>query len=477
MSSFANLFSKSTKVDSAIDKLFNNSADGPVSKEELINKKRTVINIPETKPTKTKNAKQTEEEEEEEVEVEEDHTSKSEDSEESEEKDDDEEVGEEEDEEEDVPVKKSKKKDDNEDLESKYFDKLMTENKQQDEKEGEEESKDSGDEKTEDEKSKRARAAKTIDFKEAELEKADRTVFVGNVPSEIINSKAIERSFKKLFKHYGKIESIRYRSISFDENLPRKVAFAKKNLHKSRDSVNAYIVYKEKPASLAAKELNATVFEDHHLRVDHVAHPAPKDNKKTIFVGNLDFEEKEESLWKYFNSKLDNDVESVRIIRDSKTNLGKGFALVQFKDTLSVNKALLLNDKPLEVEGNTKKGRKLRISRAKSTAKPSLMSPNHFENQKKKFAANKSQQKFTDSQKTKLGRAQTVLGKADRSTVGKAKKTILEGQRAAKGENIKGIKGLKASKGKGKGKGKVKKPRIRERSTKFKEERKSMNKV
>jgi nucleolar protein 12 len=294
---------------------------------------------------------------------------------------------------------------------------------------------------------------------------------VGNVPADIITSKAMERTFKKLFKHYGKIESIRYRSISFDENLPRKVAFAKKNLHKSRDSVNAYIVYKEKQASLAAKELNATVFEDHHLRVDHVAHPAPKDNKKTIFVGNLDFEEKEEALWKYFNSKLDNDVESVRIIRDSKTNLGKGFALVQFKDTLSVNKALLLNDKPMTVEGSTKKGRKLRISRAKSTAKPSLMSPNHFDNQKKRFAANKAQQKLTDSQKTKLGRAQNVLGKADRSTLGKAKKTILEGQRATKGENIKGIKGLK------KGKGKVKKPRIRERSTKFKEERKSMNKV
>ena len=127
-----------------------------------------------------------------------------------------------------------------------------------------------------------------------------------------------------------------------------------KNLHKSRDSVNAYIVYKEKPASIAAKELNATVFEDHHLRVDHVSHPAPKDNKRTIFVGNLDFEEKEETLWKYFNSKLDQDVESVRIIRDSKTNLGKGFALVQFKDTLSVNKALLLNDKPLET-GTQKK--------------------------------------------------------------------------------------------------------------------------
>lgn len=96
------------------------------------------------------------------------------------------------------------------------------------------------------------------------------------------------------------------------------------------------------------------MFEDHHLRVDHVSHPAPKDNKRTIFVGNLDFEEKEETLWKYFNSKLDQDVESVRIIRDSKTNLGKGFALVQFKDTLSVNKALLLNDKPLKLEPRKK---------------------------------------------------------------------------------------------------------------------------
>ena len=477
MSSFANLFGKSTKLDSAVDKLFKNSADGPVSKDELVNKKRTVINIPEVKST-TKGKKVNQEEEDESKEDNDDESSELEESQENDNSGDDDnnEEDEDEDEDEEVTVKKSNKKDDNEDLESKYFDKLLNENKQENESEDEK----IEDDKIEDDKSKKTKAAKTIDLKEGELEKADRTVFVGNVPSNIISSKAIERSFKKLFKHYGKIESIRYRSISFDENLPRKVAFAKKNLHKSRDSVNAYIVYKEKSSSLAAKELNSTVFEDHHLRVDHVAHPAPKDNKKTIFVGNLDFEEKEESLWKYFNNKLDNDVESVRIIRDSKTNLGKGFALVQFKDTLSVNKALLLNDKPLEIEANNnnnnnknKKGRKLRISRAKSTAKPSLMSPNHFENQKKKFAANKSQQKLTDSQRTKLGRAQSVLGKADRSTVGKSKKTILEGQRASKGENIKGIKGLKATKGKGK----VKKPRIRERSTKFKEERKSMNKV
>lgn len=60
-------------------------------------------------------------------------------------------------------------------------------------------------------------------------------------------------------------------------------------------------------------------------------------------------------MWTYFNGKLDNDVESVRIIRDSKTNMGKGFALIQFNDTLTVNKALMLNDKPMEVTSGNKK--------------------------------------------------------------------------------------------------------------------------
>ena len=455
MSSFATLFGKSTKVDENIEQLFKNTRDGPVSKDELVKKQRTVIKIPkvtapkqqtnENESTSNQSADESDEEEEEYN----DESNEGDDSDDAEQTE-----------------STSKNDDENENLEAQYFDKLLSEqNEEQDESK---ESSDAKSSKAAEERTK-TKVATTVDLKEKELEKADRTVFVGNVPADVITSKIIAKNFKNLFKHYGKIDSIRYRSISFDEHLPRKVAFAKKNLHKSRDSVNAYIVYKEKPASIAAKELNATVFEDHHLRVDHVSHPAPKDNKRTIFVGNLDFEEKEETLWKYFNSKLDQDVESVRIIRDSKTNLGKGFALVQFKDTLSVNKALLLNDKPLET-GTQKKGRKLRISRAKSNAKPSLMSPNHFDNQKKKFAAGKSQQKLNDNQKTKIGRAQSTLGKADRSTVGKAKRIILEGQRATKGEAIKGIKGSKKGK-------KVKKPRIRERSTKFKEERKTMNKV
>ncbi|KAK6457124.1 uncharacterized protein RJT20DRAFT_37369 [Scheffersomyces xylosifermentans] len=456
MSSFSSLFgsSKDSGVDKAVENLFTSSTDGPVSRGQLV-KTRTVVEVPEIQ--------QNDEDED------------------MEESEDDSASDDEEEDEEEIPIKESKKdkkkKDLNEDLEAEYYSKLLKEDTKKSEEDEEarqsaEKSGSDSDSEEKEEKKEKARKATKIDLKETELEKAERTIFVGNVTAEVITSKPVSKKFKKFFSQYGAIDSVRFRSISF-EGLPRKVAFARKNLHKSRDTLNAYVVYKAKEDSLkAVREANASVFEDFHLRVDHVAHPAPKDNRRTIFVGNLDFEEKEETLWKYFNGKLDNDVESVRVIRDSKTNVGKGFALVQFKDTLSVNKALLLNEKPLPVEKDSnKKGRKLRITRAKSHTKPSILSPNHIDNQKKTFAANKSKslaQKLTDQQKTKLGRAKTILGKADRATVGK--KVIVEGPRASKGQSVVGIKGLKGKNGK------VKKPRIRDRSTKFKSERDSMQK-
>lgn len=303
-----------------------------------------------------------------------------------------------------------------------------------------------------DEKKDRTRTPKVatatkVDLKEDEFDKAERTVFVGNVPATVVTSKSTQKQFKKLFSEVGPVESVRFRSIAFGEALPRKAAFAQKKLHGARDSVNAYVVYKEKtPSRNAVSRLNAREFDHHHLRVDHVAHPVAKDNKRTIFVGNLDFEALEEELWRYFNLHTDNDVESVRVVRDSKTNLGKGFALVQFKDSLSVNKCILLNDKPMSKESK----RKLRISRANAHAKPSVLSPNHIDNVKK---ARTPKQQLSEAQKSKLGRAKAVLGRADRATIGQVK-PIIEGQRARKGDKP----------------GKKKKPRIRERTQNYKKE-------
>ncbi|OXT09941.1 hypothetical protein B9K03_11910, partial [Rothia sp. Olga] len=77
-----------------------------------------------------------------------------------------------------------------------------------------------------------AQSAKQIDLKQDEIDKAQRTLFIGNVPNEVITSRDIYKHFKKMFTPKDPeskitIQSIRFRSISFDEALPRKVAFAK----------------------------------------------------------------------------------------------------------------------------------------------------------------------------------------------------------------------------------------------------------
>lgn len=336
------------------------------------------------------------------------------------------------------PSKKRKREENNDDeqLEQKYFERRMGYGPEDNKGDTEKQDTKSQLSNKSEERNKRQKGnegATVTNVKEEELEQAERTVFVGNVPLKLIDSKPLYKAFKKQFSQFGKVKSIRFRSIAFAAPLPRKVALARKSFHHSRDSLNAYVVFAEKGPSLkCVPALNASVFDDHHLRVDHLAHPSPKDYNRTIFIGNLDFEEKEETLWKYFSHHTDNDVEAVRIVRDSKTNLGKGFALVQFRDSLSVNKCLLLNNKPF-----VENGRAVRISKASKRSKPSLLSPNHVANKKPQ----KGQTLLYDSQKTKLGKAKAILGKADRATAGHS----VEGKRAVKGAKIPGIKGLKSS--------------------------------
>lgn len=396
------------------------------------------------------------------AESEDESVSESEDSEQGQEdEDEDEEDSDEEMEETTVEIKKNKKRnqnDEDDDLEGKYLEKILKDptSKKSNKEEGEEKENtdtegesDSDSEVTEEStKSAKSTEAKSIDFKEKEVEKAQRTIFIGNLTSSVVTSKKDYKELKKFFSTFGEIESIRFRSISFNEPIPRKAAFVKQKLHESRESLNAYIVFKSQQDARKALGANGTVLFDLHLRVDSVSHPAKIDNKRTIFVGNLDFEEKEEELWNIFGGC--GEIDSVRIVRDSATNMGKGFGYVQFKDFTSVSKALLLHEKKLGA-----KKRKLRITRSKLRSKQDQGSnKNNNKNQPKQRAL----KNLTDDQKTKLGRAQRVLGKADRSQAGK----VIEGQRAQKGDRVAGVKN---------GKNRVKKPRIRQRSTDFKKNR------
>jgi nucleolar protein 12 len=199
-----------------------------------------------------------------------------------------------------------------------------------------------------------------------ELEKASRTVFLANVSTEAITSNSAKKTLTKHMASFldslpappegkpaHKVESLRFRSTAYaGTSMGKKGAFITKDLMAATTkSTNAYVVYTTAYAAReAVKRLNGSMVLDRHLRVDGVAHPAKTDHRRCVFVGNLGFVDDEsmldqggenerkrskipsdieEGLWRQFSKA--GTVESVRVVRDEKTRVGKGFAYVQFE--------------------------------------------------------------------------------------------------------------------------------------------------
>ncbi|KAJ5327519.1 hypothetical protein MYU51_009199 [Penicillium brevicompactum] len=303
-----------------------------------------------------------------------------------------------------------------------------------------------------------------------EVEKSNRTVFLGNVSTEAIRSKTAK---KTLMRHLAsfcsslpestgphKVESIRFRSVAFASGggIPKRASFAKREiLDDTTPSTNAYAVYSSlQAARKAPAALNGSIVLDRHLRVDSLAHPAEIDHKRCVFVGNLSFidnetpeeDEKtgkkkkarapadiEEGLWRIFNAHtggkdkkaIKKNVEFVRVIRDSTTRVGKGFAYVQFYDGNGVEESLPLNGKNFP----PMLPRKLRVTRARKVAKkPTSSGPD----------AKKS--RVDEAQKTMQGRANRLLGragaakvKADANSTIAGNSFVFEGHRATEGSS------------------------------------------
>ncbi|CCF34363.1 RNA recognition domain-containing protein [Colletotrichum higginsianum] len=277
--------------------------------------------------------------------------------------------------------------------------------------------------------------------KDSEMEKASRTVFLSNVASDAIDSKSAKRTLEahlvsvldKDATPPQKIESIRFRSIAFSGGaLPKRAAYITKSLmNETTKSANAYVVFSTPAAARkVCAELNGTIVLDRHLRVDSVAHPAPTDHRRCVFVGNLGFIDDEtilttneegetvqkkrtkvpadieEGLWRTFG-KHAGKVENVRVVRDPKTRVGKGFAYVQFYDGNHVEAALLLDGKKYP----PMLPRIMRVTRAKAPHKTALA----MERTNKARAAQsggpgapgntKYRAKITPEQQSKAGRA------------------------------------------------------------------------
>lgn len=194
---------------------------------------------------------------------------------------------------------------------------------------------------------------------EIEMEKLKRTLFVGNVPVSCIERKSL---LKERFSKHGNIESIRFRSIAFSQPISKKAAFIQKMLKEERESVNAYIVFKQFDSIQSALSENATVFEGNHIRVDSALNPFKPDNSKSIFIGNLPLKINEESVWTFFQNC--GSIFSVRLIRDKASSMGKGFGYVQFDKKSSATLALKLN-------GSEFQGREIRIFKCDKKEKES----------------------------------------------------------------------------------------------------------
>lgn len=104
--------------------------------------------------------------------------------------------------------------------------------------------------------------------------------------------------------------------------MTKKVAAIKQKFHASRDSCNAYVVFADRESAANALEtMKGSLFKEHHLHLDWAAPESnPKFdedvNDKSIFVGNMPFDVKDEAVWRHFDSE--GGVEAVRVIRDAQ---------------------------------------------------------------------------------------------------------------------------------------------------------------
>lgn len=380
--------------------------------------------------------------------------------------------------------RKRKRKNENDDLEAKYLAELTKDDPKEPSSKRQ---KAKAEEQEEEEEQKEGAEAvptheslsKESKDKDLDIEKANRTVFLANVSIDAISSKAAK---KTLVTHLSsaldpndtpaqKLESIRFRSVAFSTgSMPKRAAYITKSLMgTTTKSANAYAVFFTPAAArLVATKLNGSEVLGRHIRVDSVAHPSPTDHRRCVFVGNLTFiddetvvntnedggqvEKKrtkvpadaEEGLWRTFGKT--GKVENVRVVRDPKTRVGKGFAYVQFYDTNDVEAALLLDGKkfpPLLP-------RNLRVTRAKDPRKTALAqerSRAKVQAADRQSRSTKYSPKMTPEQQAAAGRANRLLGRAggfmrrknvnddggDRATTarGPSQKMVFEGNRAS----------------------------------------------
>uniref|UniRef100_A0A3B5LV43 RRM domain-containing protein n=1 Tax=Xiphophorus couchianus TaxID=32473 RepID=A0A3B5LV43_9TELE len=166
--------------------------------------------------------------------------------------------------------------------------------------------------------------------KQEEALKMKRTVFVGNLPISCTMKLHRTSSF------YVTLFSMDFLFYIY-----------RRQVHPKKQSINAYVVFKNEEGVINALERNGMEIEKgFHIRVDRVTDKSSHDHKRSVFVGNLAFGKMELAFRQHFEEC--GKVEAVRLVRDPNSGLGKGFGYVLFESADSVEVALALDGSKLE---------------------------------------------------------------------------------------------------------------------------------
>ncbi|XP_067876588.1 RNA-binding protein 34 [Heterodontus francisci] len=177
-----------------------------------------------------------------------------------------------------------------------------------------------------------------------------RTLFVGNLPSE-----CSKQMITAMFKEFGPIESVRFRSMARAEpSISRRLAAIQRKIHPKRNNMNAYVVFEQDGDAVRALTRNGCEIQSgFHIRVDLANRSNSHDHRRSIFLGNLSYEIEEDDVRDHFCEC--GEIKAVRIVRDRESGMGKGFGYVLFQSTDAVTLALKLNNSEL-------KGRRVRVN-------------------------------------------------------------------------------------------------------------------
>ncbi|KAH7645302.1 rna-binding protein 34-like [Dermatophagoides farinae] len=228
-------------------------------------------------------------------------------------------------------------------------------------------------------------------------------------------------NLKKILQQYGKVISIRIRCVA-----PAKITLSKNNqVNPNKNTVNAYVLFKQPEAVKNALELNGTKFEEHTIQVDTLENDRHYDHSMSLFLGNLSFKTNEDELREFFIEC--GEIKSVRIVRDPKTGMGKGFGYVNFKTKDSVVLAM-------EKNGQMFKNREIRIKPYKYNEESSSSSSKTKKADKIKNKVTKKQHKSSSDgfqgelaiKKSKKLMKKSMKNRLNASKIKKQKKQIAQ---------------------------------------------------